>query len=105
MEKAEHTEIYRKHQSEALQALNLLAAQFEASGQYDMALDCRESMTALRNGDLALASGLMLRVGGPHFANLSAVGDDTVFTRELAISHLAGLQEHLLEAEPVEDLG
>ena len=35
---------------ETLEALNLLAGQLESSGDFDLAMDCRESMTALRNG-------------------------------------------------------
>jgi hypothetical protein len=109
----EHTEVYRRHERNALEALNLLAGQLEASGNYEMALDCEESMTALRNGDLAVASSLLGRVAGWRGEEFGqgSFGDgpspiqcghepSPIRARDLVISHLAGLQEHLFGEPP-----
>src|SRR6476646_3325125 len=96
MQTWEHTEIYRRHESETLKALSLLAGELEACGNYEMALDCQESMTALRNGNLAVASSLLVRVGDWKNEEQFAPGHIPSLARDLAMSHLAGLQEHLL---------
>jgi hypothetical protein len=101
----EHTELYRRHERKTLEALSLLAGQLEASGNYEMALDCHDSMTALRNRNLAVASSLLGRVAGWRGEEFGqgSFGDEPspIRVRDLAISHLAGLQEHLFE-EPAE---
>ena len=101
----EHTAVYRRHERETLEALGLLAAQLESSGDFDLAMDCQESMTALRNGNLAVASSLLVRVGEWRNEEQIARAQEGSFARDLAISHLAGLQEHLLGAAQIEDWG
>ena len=101
----EHTAVYRRHERETLEALNLLVAQLENAGDFDLAMDCRESMTALRNGNLAVASSLLVRVSDWTNEEQIARAQEGSFARDLAISHLAGLQEHLLGAAQIEDWG
>jgi hypothetical protein len=100
----EHTELYRRHERTTLEALSLLAGQLEACGNYEMALDCQESMTALRNGNLAVAWSLLARVAGwrgEEFGQGSfGDGPSPIRARDLAISRLAGLQEHLFGEPP-----
>src|ERR1051325_2186996 len=104
MQTLEHTELYRRHERETLQALSLLAGQLEACGNYDMALDCQESITAVRNGNLAVASSLLTRVAGwrgEEFGQGSfGDGPSPIRARELALSRLAGLQEDLFGEPP-----
>jgi hypothetical protein len=100
----EHTELYRRHERETLQALSVLAGQLEACGNYEMALDCQESMSALRDGNLEVASSLLGRVAGlrgeesgqENFGD----GPSPIRARDLAFSRLAGLQEHLFGEPP-----
>jgi hypothetical protein len=101
----EHTAVYRRHEKQTLEALSLLAEQLEHSGDFDLAMDCQESMTALRNGNLAVASSLLVRVSGWTNEEQSSTAQPGSFARDLAISHLAGLQEHLLGAAQIEDWG
>jgi|SRR3954470_18242336 hypothetical protein len=103
MQSLEHTAVYRRHEQKTLEALSVLVDELEGAGDYDLAMDCRESMTALRNGNLAVASSLLVRVDGWRREEPFAPGRDAGFARDLAISHLAGLQEHLLGGAEIQD--
>src|SRR4051812_5006679 len=96
MQTAEHTEVYRKREEETLEALNRLAAELELCGHYDLALDCQESVTAVRNGNLALASSLLARVESHENEAMYGFTKNWCYARELALRRLAGLQAHLL---------
>jgi hypothetical protein len=96
METAEHAEVYRKREEQTITALNRLSAELEACGHYDLALDCQETITAVRNGNLAVASSLLARVESQEPEELYGFTRDWCYARELALSRLAGLQDHLL---------
>jgi hypothetical protein len=90
METLIHAEVYRKREKQTLEALDSLAAELETCGHYDLALDCQESITAVRNGNLAMALSLLGRVEAS-----SELASTWCAAREAASSQLCGLQTHL----------
>ncbi|MDB6033235.1 MAG: hypothetical protein JWM16_3573 [Verrucomicrobiales bacterium] len=103
METTEHSEVYRRREEQTLEALNLLATELEVCGHYDLALDCQESVTAVRNGNLALASSILARVESQENEEIYGFTKDWCYARDLALSRLAGLQAHLLGEAAGED--
>src|SRR4051794_6644400 len=85
METLEHAEVYRKREEQTLEALTRLSAELELCGHYDLALDCQESVTAVRNGNLALASSLLVRVESHESEEMYGFTKNWCYARELAL--------------------
>ena len=78
------------------QALTRLAAELELCGHYDLALDCQESVTAVRNGNWPLPLACWPEWNPIKMKRMYGFTKDWCYARELALSRLAGLQAHLL---------